>query len=107
MKVGVVGSSGYISGFLIERLIADNTIDRIVKIDKTLDADIYLNLEKAAEFDPSVFGTIDYLIFTAAVSGPDQCANEFERCWKINVEGTVHIIEQALKHNCKVLFFLK
>lgn len=105
MKIGIVGSSGYISGFLTERFTKDNLIDSIVGIDKTPDADVYLDLEKATEFDATVFETINYLIFTAAVSGPDQCAKYFEQCWKINVEGTIHIIEQALKHNCRVLFF--
>lgn len=105
MKVGIVGSSGYIASFLIEQFMEETFIEEIIKIDKKSDADVYLDLENVTDFDVSVFEKMNILIFTAAISGPDQCANNFELCWKINVEGTSYIIEQALAYDCKVLFF--
>lgn len=56
-------------------------------------------------FDYSTLDNIDYIIFTAAVSGPDQCAEEFDLCWKVNVDGTLFFITEAIKRKCKVLFF--
>ena len=99
MKTAIVGSSGYIAGYLLKR------IENVLKIDQTPEADAYFNLEEAEKFDYSVLDGVDYVIFTAAISGPDMCANEFEKCWNINVTGTVYFIKNAISHGCKVLFF--
>lgn len=105
MTIGIVGSSGYISSYLLKRLINEKYIDLIVKIDKSLDADIFLDLEHPEKFDYEKLSGIDYLIFTAAISGPDKCATDFEFCWNINVNGTKFFIREAIKRNCKVVFF--
>ena len=99
MKTAIVGSSGYIAGYLLKRF------ENVLKIDQTPEADAHLNLAEAEKFDYSVLDGVDYVIFTAAISGPDMCANEFEKCWNINVNGTVHFIKNAISHGCKVLFF--
>lgn len=105
MNVALVGSSGYIAGFIIKRIEADKSIENILKIDCTEDADAYINLSEADKFDYSVLNNIDFVIFTAAISGPDKCASDFDFCWNINVTGTSHFINEAIKRNCKVLFF--
>jgi len=105
MNVAIVGSSGYIASFLFERLSKESGIDKILKIDQKEDADEYLNLLFAEEFNYASLFDIDLVIFTAAISGPDICAGEFDYCWKVNVEGTNIFIENALERNCKVLFF--
>lgn len=105
MKVAVVGSSGYIADFLLKRFSSMPNIESILKIDKTDDADAYLDLAEAQKFDYAVLDEIDYAVFTAAVSGPDQCASNFELCWKINVTGTTHFIRAAMERHCRVLFF--
>ena len=99
MKTAIVGSSGYIAGYLLKR------IENVLKIDQTPEADVHLNLSEAENFDYSVLDCVDYVIFTAAISGPDMCANEFEKCWNINVTGTEYFIKNAISHGCKVLFF--
>ena len=99
MKTAIVGSSGYIAGYLLKR------IENVLKIDQTPEADEHLNLTEAEKFDYSVLDGIDYVIFTAAISSPDMCANEFEKCWNINVTGTEYFIKNAIAHGCKVLFF--
>ena len=99
MKTAIVGSSGYIAGYLLKRF------ENVLKIDQTPEADAHLNLAEAEKFDYSVLDGVDYVIFTAAISGPDMCANEFEKCWNINVNGTEHFIKNAISHGCKVLFF--
>ncbi len=105
MNVALVGSSGYIAGFIIKRLKSDENIEKILKIDCTENADAYLNLSEADKFDYSVLENIDFVIFTAAISGPDKCASDFDICWGINVTGTSYFIEEAIRRNCKVLFF--
>ena len=99
MKTAIVGSSGYIAGYLLKR------IENVLKIDQTPEVDAHLNLEEVEKFDYSVLNGVDYVIFTAAISGPDMCANEFEKCWNINVTGTEYFIKSAIDHGCKVLFF--
>lgn len=105
MKIAIVGSSGYIAKHLMKAFTAQLEDCEIVKIDMTDDADLKLQLTAPAEFDYDKLNDIDYVIFTAAISGPDMCANEFEKCWDINVTGTSYFIRQAILRNVKVLFF--
>lgn len=105
MNVGIVGSSGYIAGFLLKRFKQSQDIETIVKIDQNDNADFYLDLLEPSKFNYDVLNDLDYIIFTAAISGPDKCAEEYEFCWKVNVTGTGYFIKEALAHNCRVIFF--
>ena len=105
MNVVLVGSSGYIAGFLLKRLSNEQHIGNILKIDQNDEADVKLNLNHPEYFDYRVLDDIDFVIFTAAISGPDKCASDYEWCWSINVVGTSYFISEAIKRNCKVLFF--
>ena len=105
MNVGIVGSTGYIAGYLIRYLEKQEQIKTIIKIDRSDSADFYLDLSQSEQFHYEKLKGIDYIIFTAAISGPDQCASEFDACWKINVEGTGRFIDEALNQGCRVLFF--
>jgi dTDP-4-dehydrorhamnose reductase len=105
MNVALVGSSGYISSSIIERFKNEREINRVLKLDQTLDADEYINLLEPELFDYNKLDIINIVIFTAAISGPDKCATEFDFCWKVNVEGTIYFIRKAIEHNCKVIFF--
>lgn len=105
MKLAVVGSSGYIADFLLKQLEQKKEIKKILKIGRSETADAYLDLQEAEKFDYSLLNEINFVIFTAAVSGPDQCAEEYHKCWEINVVGTSHFIRKALDKGCRVLFF--
>ena len=105
MKIGIVGSEGYIANYIIANFRDREYVDSLVCIDKSEDADVFLDLEKPEEFDYTILENIDYVVFTAAVSGPDTCADEFSVCWRINVTGTKYFIQQALMRKCRVLFF--
>ncbi|SKA62433.1 Nucleoside-diphosphate-sugar epimerase [Succinivibrio dextrinosolvens DSM 3072] len=105
MRVAIVGSSGYISKYLIKRFSELGESVSLIKIGRSNDADHFLDLNKSDDFCFSVLNDVDYIIFTAAISGPDQCAKEFDSCWNVNVTGTCFFIREALKRNCKVLFF--
>ena len=105
MKVALVGSSGYIAEFILKRFAKEKDIESILKLDRNRESDVYLDLYEAEKFDYSLLDDIDYIVFTAAISGPDKCAEEFENCWKINVTGTSYFISEAIKRNCRVIFF--
>ena len=105
MNVAIVGSSGYIAGFLLRRFEQEDSIDEVLKIYQNEYADTYLNLLEAEKFNYDQLNAIDFIVFTAAISGPDKCATDFDFCWKINVEGTKHFIKEAISRECKVLFF--
>lgn len=105
MKVALIGSSGYIAGFLLKRFSEMSEIESVLKIDRNDESDAYLDLRNAEVFDYDLLNNIDFIVFTAAISGPDQCANDFKNCWRINVTGTCYFIKEALKRNCRVLFF--
>ena len=105
MKIALIGSSGYIAGFLLKRFAEDPMIDCVLTVDQNKEADIYLNLIEPEKFNYSVLNGIDFVIFTAAISSPDRCASEYEQCWKINVNGTSYFIREAIRRNCRVLFF--
>ena len=105
MRIAIVGSSGYIAKHLMGAFTSQLKDCEIVKIDMTDDADLKLQLTAPVVFDYDKLQGIDYVIFTAAISGPDMCANEFDKCWDINVTGTSYFIREAIKRNIKVLFF--
>jgi len=103
MKIAITGSSGYIASYLAARLKNEDAVTSILRLGRSK-ADRELELLKAEEFDYDVLNDVEYVIFTAAISGPDQCAADYQACWKINVDGTRTFIRQALSRNCKVLF---
>lgn len=105
MNIAIVGSSGYIATYIINHLQNENNIDNILKIDQSNNADEKLNLENPEGFNYASLNQIDTIIFTAAISSPDECASQYEKCWKINVEGTVIFIGNVLTMGKKVLFF--
>lgn len=105
MKIAIVGSSGYIAKHIMQTLAQSKEPYEVTKIDMTDDCDLKLQLTSPEEFDFDKLKGLDYVIFTAAISGPDMCANEFDKCWDINVTGTSYFIREVIKRGVKVLFF--
>lgn len=105
MKVAIVGSSGYIAKFILQRFSKEFEITSVLKIDRNSETDAYLDLTEPEKFNYELLDDISYIVFTAAISGPDKCAEDFDECWEINVTGTSYFIREAIKHDCKVLFF--
>ncbi len=44
-----------------------------------------------------------FIIHTAAVANVDTCEDEREMCWRVNVEGTEHVISAAKKIGAKII----
>lgn len=105
MKAALVGSSGYIGRYILKRFDEEPGIESVLKLDKNGSPDVFLDLLEAEKFEYTLLDDIDYIVFTAAISGPDQCAKEFDMCWKINVTKTSCFIQKAIERNCRVLFF--
>lgn len=106
MKIGVVGSGGYIAGNLMLRLAQSPHITELAGFDKIRDErTVFIDLEQPKAINLSVFDGIDLLIFTAAVSSPDLCARQYDQCYTINVTGTSQVIRHVLARGVKVLFF--
>lgn len=104
IKIGVIGNTGYISKSLIAELLKSKDIYETKRIGRSGDFDIYLDLSDMLNYDFSVFKDLDYVIFTAAISSPDKCANEYDMAWKINVEGTKIVIKNLLNLGVKTIF---
>ena len=105
MKIGIVGSDGYIAGYLLSHYQSRDYVEEILCIDMSEKADRFLDLEHPEAFDYDALNNLDYIIFTAAISGPDSCADRFDTCWSINVTGTKYFIKEAVKRQCRILFF--
>ena len=104
MRIAIVGSNGYIAAFLKKSFFNDGY--ELVSIDQSGGGDVVLlNLEQPDAFDYKTLDSVDFVVYTAAISGPDKCAEEFDKCWNINVEGTGYFIHEAIKRGCNVLFF--
>ena len=73
MRIAIVGSCGYIASYLIKHFKQDKNISKILTIDQTINADTYLNLSEPDKFDYCLLNSTDFVIFTAAISGPDFC----------------------------------
>ena len=84
MNIAIVGSNGYIAGYLKEKLVKEGHM--LLKIDKEGEDVHVLDLKCPEKFEYFVLESVDLIVFTAAVSSPDKCAEEYDACWKINVE---------------------
>lgn len=103
MAIHVVGSSGYIGSRLVKRIPVGET--PILYSRKGKGDCIPLNFEDLAGFDYSNFKKGDYIIFLIAISSPDQCNNNYDYAYKVNVINTKVFIRRCLEQGCKVLFF--
>jgi len=100
-KILVIGKNGFIAKNLQER----DTHYFFTTTNKEDGNSLYLNLQNSEDFDYSVIDSETSIVFLAAVSSPDECNNNYEYAYKINVVGIKHFIQQALNKGAKVLFF--
>lgn len=95
----IVGGSGFIASHLLERE------DYICTSRSKEEGTILLDLCNPANFDYSVITEDTIVLMLAAISSPDECANNYKEAFDINVKGTIDFIQNVLNKNGKVLFF--
>lgn len=105
MNVAIVGSSGYIAKYIIQRFEQESNIEEILRIGHTRGTGLQLDLSEPERFEYDRLDNMDFVVFTAAISQPDKCAEDYKYCWSVNVTGTNYFIQKAIKKGCKVLFF--
>ncbi|WP_428737615.1 NAD-dependent epimerase/dehydratase family protein [Sulfurimonas sp.] len=92
------------NGFIAQKLGKSNKYDFTSSNQDEQEA-IYLNLSEAEKFNYDIIKNDTNIIFLAAISSPDECNNNYEGAYKINVRGTIYFIKEALKRRARVLFF--
>lgn len=98
-QVYLVGSSGYLGKNLRLRLQEDFSLCCLGR-----DAACRLDLCSPQDFDYGMLDR-DTVLFAAAVASPDLCAANYGQAYQVNVAGTGYFIEEAIKRECRVLFF--
>lgn len=100
-KVFILGSTGYVGNHLKSFLNEDFSVVTAGR----KNSDIHFDLESGE------FGGLldqvkkdDTIIFLSAVSAPDQCENNFEVAYTINVKNTIILISGLLQKKARVIF---
>ena len=95
-KVLVTGSNGFIGKKLIERLRKDGVI--VVEFSRNLGK----NVIKGEDFKD--LETVDTVFHLAAVSGYKDCSENINLAYKVNVKGTVNVLEYCCQVGAKLIF---
>lgn len=103
----VTGKNGFIGSRLIDFLQKKITGDEIIGTtrDTTDPNALYLDLNDISNFNYSLLNEGDVLIHTAANSSPDQCHNDFDNVYNVNVINTIALINRCIEKKVKVIFF--
>lgn len=96
----IIGKNGFIAKKLISRKKYQLTTSNLEDT-----SSLFLDLQNSDNFDFNVINNDMTIVFLAAVSSPDDCNNNHNKAYKINVTGTKYFIGEAIKKGAKVLFF--
>jgi len=106
----IIGAKGNIGSRLVEKTEGKYNIRKVVSPARSglfsVDSGYYV-LNLADDIHTYNFDTLkegDTVAFTAAISEPSVCAEQFDVAMKVNVESTGEFIQQALDRGCKVIF---
>lgn len=99
----VVGKNGLIARRLAQAAARQGIAAKFTS-SRPEPGDLALDLARAEDFDYGQLDCGSRVVLLAAISAPDQCRADPERCRAVNVDGTLHFIEQALKREARVLF---
>ncbi|MFA5049542.1 MAG: SDR family NAD(P)-dependent oxidoreductase [Candidatus Micrarchaeia archaeon] len=110
-NVLVTGGAGFIGSHIAERLVADGykvkifdnfstgKEENIEKIKKDIEI-IKGDMQEKEQVWDALKG-IDYVFHEAAMTSVEESIKNPARCWKINITGTVHLLNGAVKNNVK------
>ncbi len=99
VKVLITGSSGFLGTHLVKHLSKNNEIFGISKKKDKISKNIGKNILTINKI-PS---KIDCIIHLAALTDVQYCQNYPQKCFEINVLGTLNMLELARKNNCKFI----
>ena len=106
----IVGAQGNIGSRLVEKTEGKYDIRKITspsRVHLLTKANAYHVINLANDISNYDFDTLkmgDTVAFTAAISEPSVCADQFEVALRVNVTSTGDFIYEALKRGCKVIF---
>jgi dTDP-4-dehydrorhamnose reductase len=106
----IVGAQGNIGSRLVEKTEGKYDIRKITspsRVHLLTEANAYhvINLaEDISNYDYDTLKMGDTVAFTAAISEPSVCADQFEVALRVNITSTGDFIYEALKRGCKVIF---
>ncbi len=111
MRAVVTGAAGYVGSYLVKKLLEDERFDEVVGIDNFLvgmeenyelirkQADSKLKLLKGdicdRDFVKDLLKDADVVYHLAAISGVVQCTKKPYLAFKVNVEGTLNLLEAS------------
>lgn len=104
-KFLVIGSSGYIGRKLFEKSKNFGVVYGTSSKENSSSECLKLDLSQPLNFDYTQYDENSIVFFTAANSSPDQCMNQYDEVYNINVTGTSLAISAFLKRKAKVIFF--
>jgi len=96
----VIGKNGFIAKQLALR--SEYIYTTSIKSDES---SLYFDLNYPELFNYSILNKGTTILMLAAISSPDECRNNFEKAYRINVAGTKTFIKKALERQARVLFF--
>ena len=102
-KVIIVGHHGFIA----QRLLATGKFREPIYTTSRNSNDqdsLYLDLETPQSFDYASIESCDTIVLLAAISAPDECKNNFDHAYAVNVTGESYFIEHCMKRGARVVF---
>lgn len=102
-RILVTGGTGFLGKKLLDRLSGKYEViganrrgkrEGFIQIDITKEETI----EKIKKIEP------DIVIHTAAISSPDKCLDDKEKCWGVNVGGTYNVVLGCKKSRSKLIY---
>lgn len=114
MKYFITGGSGFIGCELSKALLnsKNNFVtsvdifenEQIKKLKKLNNYKFFNETILNHEFIETVISKSDIVIHLAAVAEPEKYVKNPRKVFEVNVKSSIFIIDQCIKHNCKILF---
>jgi len=110
-NVLVTGGAGFIGSHLVERLVREGYNVKVLDNFSTGDKDnlrnviddieiLDIDIQNKVEVWNSMKG-IDYIFHEAAMTSVEESVKNPAKCWKVNITGTLHVLNGAVKNNVK------
>lgn len=99
----IIGSTSFVGRNLLRRLPPEISALRYARHPK--DGETPLDLTTLKPDNLSAVQPGDFVVLLSAVSSPDDCRDQYEEAYSINVTGTQALVSECLRRNARVLFF--